>query len=96
MRHATASGTLSVSMKSLGFIGVLTGGRVDPVMIMRKSIRLQGIYVGNRRMFEDMNRAISHHGWKPVIDQTFDFDDAKNAYRAMRSAAHFGKLVIKV
>lgn len=81
---------------SIGLIGVLTGGRVDPVMIMRKSIRLQGIYVGNRRMFEDMNRAIGHHGWKPVIDQTFDFDEAKDAYRAMRAAAHFGKLVIEI
>lgn len=81
---------------SIGLIGVLTSGRIDPVMIMRKSIRLQGIYVGNRRMFEDMNRAIGHHGWKPVIDQTFDFEDAKDAYRAMRAAAHFGKLVIEV
>ncbi|MDX1513459.1 MAG: NAD(P)-dependent alcohol dehydrogenase, partial [Gammaproteobacteria bacterium] len=61
---------------SIGLIGVLTGGRVDPVMVMRKSIRLQGIYVGNRRMFEDMNRAVAHHGWKPVIDRTFEFEDA--------------------
>ncbi|HEY5701031.1 MAG TPA: NAD(P)-dependent alcohol dehydrogenase [Gammaproteobacteria bacterium] len=81
---------------SIGLIGVLTGGRIDPVMVMRKSIRIQGIYVGNRRMFDDMNRAISHHGWKPVIDQTFDFAHAKDAYHAMRAAAHFGKLVIEV
>ena len=75
-------------------IGVLTGGRVDPAAIMRKSIRLQGIYVGPRRMFEDMNRAIAHHRLKPVIHRTFPFDDAPAAFHAMAEAGHFGKLVV--
>ncbi len=81
---------------SIGLIGVLAGGTVNPTAIMRKSIRLQGVYVGSRRMFEDMNRAIAHHGTRPVIDRTFDFDDARAAYRAMRAAGHFGKLVVRV
>lgn len=75
-------------------IGVLTGGRIDPAAIMRKSIRLQGIYVGPRRMFEDMNRAIVYHGLKPVIDRTFAFDEAPAAFHAMEAAGHFGKLVV--
>ena len=65
-------------------------------MIMRKSIRLQGIYVGSRRMFEEMNTAISQHALKPVISDTFAFGDARDAFHAMRAAGHFGKLVVKI
>lgn len=75
-------------------IGVLTGGEVNPVMVMRKSIRLQGLYVGPRRVFRDMNRAIEQHALRPVIHETFPFDRAPDAYRAMAAAGHFGKLVI--
>lgn len=81
---------------SIGLIGVLTQGELNPTLIMRKSIRLQGIYVGSRRMFEDMNRAIAQHRLKPVIHRSFAFDDAREAYRSMRAAQHFGKLVIEI
>ena len=79
---------------SIGLIGVLTGGQINPMPILRKSIRLHGIYVGNRRMFEDMNRAITLHEWLPVIDRTYGFEDARQAYHEMRAARHFGKLAI--
>jgi NADPH:quinone reductase-like Zn-dependent oxidoreductase len=82
----------------IGLIGVLTGmsGATNPTSIMRKSITVRGIYVGSRAMFGDMNRAIEAHNLKPMIDQTFDFKDARSAYHAMRGAGHFGKLVIKM
>ena len=80
---------------SIGLIGVLTGGELNPTLIMRKSIRLQGIYVGSRRMFEDMSRAIAQHGLRPVIHRRYPFEEAREAYRAMRGAQHFGKLVIE-
>jgi len=80
----------------IALIGVLTGGEMNPVMIMRKSIRLQGIYVGSRAMFERMNRAIAQARLRPVIDRRFAFEDARDAYHAMRAAGHFGKLVIDV
>jgi NADPH:quinone reductase-like Zn-dependent oxidoreductase len=47
-------------------------------------------------MFEDMNSAFALNKIHPVIDRTFDFDDARSAYHAMRAAGHFGKLVVKV
>jgi len=75
-------------------IGVLTGGEINPSMVMRKSIRLQGIYVGSRRMFRDMNRAIAQHELQPVIHDRFPFDEAPQAFHAMARAGHFGKLVI--
>ena len=81
---------------SIGLIGVLTGGSFNPTSVMRKSIRLQGIYVGSRRMFEDMNRAMEQHEIKPVIDRVYEMEDARDAYHAMRAAGHFGKLVVTV
>jgi NADPH:quinone reductase-like Zn-dependent oxidoreductase len=83
---------------TVALIGILTGaaGQVVPTDIMRKSLTVRGIYVGPRRMFDEMNRAVAAHGLRPVIDRRFAFDDAREAYRTMRSARHFGKLVIEV
>lgn len=80
----------------IGFIGVLSDAPVNPRPIMAKSITLQGIYVGPRRSFQDMNRAIAASGLRPVIDRTFGFEEAPGAYRAMQAAGHFGKLVIEI
>ena len=95
-------GTVSRSVEAtrvggtVGMIGVLSQGDFNPARVMRKSIHLQGIYVGSRRMFEDMNRAIEHHAIKPVIDQQFAFDAAPAAFHAMQSQQHFGKIVLQV
>ena len=95
------AGTLERSVAStrvagrIALIGVLTGGEMNPVMIMRKSICLQGIYVGSRAMFVRMNRAIGENRLVPVVDKSFTFEDARAAYHAMRAAGHFGKLVIE-
>jgi len=81
---------------TISLIGVLAGGQIDPATFMRRSIKMQGIYVGSRRMFLDMNRAIEAAGMKPVVDQTFAFADARKAYKAMEGAGHFGKIAITV
>ena len=96
------AGTLEKSINAtrvagaVALIGVLTGGTIDPTLVMRRSIRLQGVYVGSRRMFADMNRAIEHHRIEPVIDHALGFDSAPDAYRAMQAAGHFGKIVIRL
>jgi NADPH:quinone reductase-like Zn-dependent oxidoreductase len=96
------AGTLEKSIAAtriagtIGFIGVLAGGQVNPRPIMSKSLTVQGIYVGSRNLFRDMNRAIAAAGLRPVIDRTFAFDEAPQAYRAMQAAGHFGKLVIEI
>ena len=81
---------------SIGVIGTLSQGSVNPLMLMRKGLRVQGIYVGHRRMFEDMNRAIAAHRMRPVIDRVFDFAEAPKAYHHMESRNHFGKIVIRL
>ena len=94
-------GTLAQSIEAvrigghIAMIGVLTQGAANPVPILRKSIRLNGIYVGSRAMFLDMNAAIEAGGLKPVIDRRFAFADAPAAYRCMEAAGHFGKIVIE-
>jgi NADPH:quinone reductase-like Zn-dependent oxidoreductase len=93
-------GTLEKSLNAVrvggtvSLIGTLTSGTVNPMMILRKSIRLQGIYVGSREMFEAMNRAMTVRQIRPVIDRVFSFDQTREAFKYMQSAAHFGKIVI--
>ena len=81
---------------AIGLVGALTGGRIDPASVMRKSIRLQGIYVGNKVMFEDMARAMMAQEMCPVIDSRIAFEDAPAAYHRMQGAGHFGKIVITI
>jgi NADPH:quinone reductase-like Zn-dependent oxidoreductase len=96
------AGTLPRSMKAVRYggtislIGVLTGGgEANPMPLLMRNIRLQGIFVGSREMFEAMNRAIELHRLRPVIDRVFPFSDAADAYRHLASAAHFGKICIR-
>ena len=87
--HATRVGGL------VALIGVLaSGGGLDPMRVLMKSIHLQGIFVGSRRMFEEMNRAITVNRLKPVIDKTFAFAQAREALESMKTGSHFGKIVI--
>jgi NADPH:quinone reductase-like Zn-dependent oxidoreductase len=97
------AGTLGKSLKAvrmggtISLIGVLTGiGQVNPLPILMKSVRVNGIYVGSRAMFEQMNRAIALHQMKPVIDRAFAFAEVPAALRHMESAAHLGKIVVRV
>ena len=81
---------------TISLIGVLTGERaeVHTATILRKSVRVQGIYVGSREMFEAMNRAIALKQIRPVIHRRFSFEDAPNALRYLESGVHFGKVCI--
>jgi NADPH:quinone reductase-like Zn-dependent oxidoreductase len=81
----------------VALIGALTGAAgFSPTTVFMKSIRLHGIFTGSRRMFEDMNRAISANKLKPVIDRVFEFGEAREALRYMESGSHFGKIVVRV
>lgn len=80
---------------AIGVIGLLSGmSTLDPMPILRRNLRLQGIYVGSTQMFEAMNRAIETAQLKPVIDKVFPLAEAKAAYRHLKSQNHFGKIVI--
>ncbi len=97
-------GTLARSIQAarvggfIAVIGILTGvaGQINPTPIMRKSLRVQGIYVGSRAMFQAMNRAIATHRLRPVIDRSFPFEEARAAFHHLRAAGHFGKIVVRM
>ena len=96
------AGTLPKSLNAvrmgggISVIGALAGGSgLDPVRVLMKSVRLQGIFVGSREMFENMNRAVALNALKPVIDQIFPFEKAREALEYMESGSHFGKIVLK-
>jgi NADPH:quinone reductase-like Zn-dependent oxidoreductase len=90
LRAVRTQGTISV-------IGALSGreGGISPAPVLMNSIRMQGIYVGSRAMFEHLLRAIELHRVKPVIDRTFPFADLKAALLYMESKQHFGKICLK-
>lgn len=97
------SDTLPRSLKAvrmqgaISVIGVLSGAEpnVSPRDILMNSVRVQGIYVGSRAMFERMNRAIELHSLKPVIDRVFPWTELKQALLYMERQQHFGKICLK-
>jgi NADPH:quinone reductase-like Zn-dependent oxidoreductase len=98
------AGTLARSMRSLArsgkiaLIGFLAGrdGDTNPTSLMMTGGSLHGIFVGDREMFEEMNRALIVNRIKPVVDRVFPFDEAPAAYRYQASRAFVGKIVIGV
>lgn len=97
------AGTLQKSINAvkmgghIAVIGVLSGkGDFNPISILMKAVKLQGIFVGSREMFEAMNNCIAENNLQPVVDKVFEFSQAREALKTMESASHFGKIVVKV
>jgi NADPH:quinone reductase-like Zn-dependent oxidoreductase len=98
------AGTLGQSLKAvrpggeISIIGVLAGAvtELNLTSVLMRGLRLQGVLVGSREHFEDMNRALAHHRLRPVLDRTFDFADAPAAFRHLATGRHFGKVVVRV
>ena len=98
------AGTLPLSLRAvrlgghISLIGVLTGGagEVNPLPVLMKNVRLQGIFVGSRDIFEAMNRAIALHRLRPVVDRTVAFTEIRAALAHLESGAHFGKVCLRV
>ena len=98
------AGTLGKSLSAvrmgghIALIGALSGaGEINPISIFMKLVKLQGIFVGSRQMFEQMNLMLcQHHHLKPVIDRVFEFEEVGAALRHMEAAAHFGKIVVRI
>jgi NADPH:quinone reductase-like Zn-dependent oxidoreductase len=91
-------GTIAKSLKALAVGGYvcLIGASLSPSG--RRSIPYCSAAAlrGDQRRadFEAMNRAIAPHRLRPVIDRTFPFAAAKEAYRRFESRGHFGKVVV--
>jgi NADPH:quinone reductase-like Zn-dependent oxidoreductase len=98
-------GTLPRSLRAvrhggtIAQVGVLAGAedltsfQIAP--ILHKQIKIQGIYVGSRQDFEDLDRAISLAILRPV-GENFHWSQAREALARMEEGSHFGKLVLTV
>lgn len=89
LRAVCPGGTLSM-------IGVLSGLNIKASLgpIVARQVRLQGVTVGHRDGFEAMMRAMQQHRVRPVLGETFAFEDLKDAVTHLRRGGHFGKTLI--
>ena len=100
----TAGGTLPQALAAAafgGFVGVIGfvggyGATIDMRQLIGPMVRVQGIAVGSRTRFEAMNRAIAAHGVRPIVDQVFPLDRARDAFALMERGGHFGKIGVTI
>jgi NADPH:quinone reductase-like Zn-dependent oxidoreductase len=98
------AGSLPKSLRAVrvggqvSLVGNLAGldAQVNLALIFMQGVRLQGVFVGSRETFEAMNRAITLHRLRPVVDCVFSFEEARAALEHLASQQHFGKVVIRV
>jgi len=96
-------GTIAKSLKALAVSGHVSligaslspsGTMLDPLLRTGRGNTVGAISIGSRADFDAMNRAIALHRLHPVIDRTFPFAEAKEAYRHFQGRGHCGKVVI--
>lgn len=97
------AGTLARSINAVrvgghvALVGALTeAAAFSPINIFMKAVRVQGIFVGSKKMFVDMNRAITAAKLRPVIDRIFEFENFQEALAHLESGTHFGKIVVRI
>jgi NADPH:quinone reductase-like Zn-dependent oxidoreductase len=100
--HVVETGSLDTLPRSLAacaanaelaLVAALGAGTLD-ASGFRGLTTIRRVFVGSRASFEAMNRAITQHALRPVIDHVFAFRDAKAAYIHFEAKRHAGKVVI--
>lgn len=96
------AGTLGKSMMSvkpfgtIALIGVLAGGESNLSLypILMQGVKVQGIIVGSRTDFQNMNQLVEAKKIKPVVDKVFGWSEVPEAFQYLSAGKHFGKVVI--
>ncbi|WP_331722885.1 NAD(P)-dependent alcohol dehydrogenase [Nocardia sp. NBC_00511] len=81
----------------VAFVGFLAEESIDPVdvkTLFYSSATVRVVATGNRAQFEAMNSAIAQGVLRPVVAQTFSFDQAVEAFSYYEAEAPFGKVAI--
>ncbi len=98
------AGTLEESIKAvklfgnIHLIGILGGTTpsLNLLPIVMGQVKIQGIVIGPRKSFLEMNRAIEENQMRPIIDKIFALGETRQAIEYLRDGKHFGKVVIKI
>ncbi|KAI0548909.1 hypothetical protein F4679DRAFT_573888 [Xylaria curta] len=101
--------TLTKSFRCVAFGGLISafgyrsgkedaaGDRVNTnVLALSRNVTLKGILNGPKDRFEEALRLYEKEQIQPVIDRTFEFEQADEALKYLFSGSHFGKVVVKV
>jgi NADPH:quinone reductase-like Zn-dependent oxidoreductase len=91
LRAVRTSGTVVL-------IGVLASGKAELQLgsAVTREIRLRGIAVGSRAMFEDMMRAIALHQLKPTLQVSkHSFEGAAEVIQSLTKGGHYGKICMR-
>jgi NADPH:quinone reductase-like Zn-dependent oxidoreductase len=98
--QATLSQSIAAAAANgrIAIIGALAGaatqGMANFGTLIGKNLTLKGIAAGSRAMLADLVAAADANGLEPVIDATFPFEQAAEAYARLESAKHVGKVMI--
>jgi NADPH:quinone reductase-like Zn-dependent oxidoreductase len=82
----------------VSLIGGLTGfgGDIPFNVLFDRDASATGFHVGSRADFEEMNRFISGHRIRPIVDRVFDFEDAPAAFDFYVNGDFMGKVVVRL
>lgn len=79
-------------------IGNVTGNEARlflPAVLVRQ-LTLRAVTVGHRQGLAALVRALAAHRLHPVVAETFAFEDAPNAFRALEAQGGFGNICIRI
>ncbi|MBV9512325.1 MAG: NAD(P)-dependent alcohol dehydrogenase [Caulobacteraceae bacterium] len=97
-------GTLPRSMACIAPLGEIAfvgmqddpGGQVSPIPLIGRCASIRGIAVGSVADLATLLAEVAAGRLAPVIDQTFAFEAAADAYRRLQGRQHVGKVLISV
>lgn len=95
LARSVAATRLGGTLAVIGGLGGF-GAELGPMPLIGGAKRLEGILVGSRAMLEELSRFVGLTGLRPVVDRVFPFAEAREAFRHLEAAGHFGKVVIAV
>lgn len=80
----------------IAVIGIVSGvaSQIDLRRVLMRGVRLQGVFVGSRRMHEALSDAVEAVALKPVIDRMWSWSEAHAAFACLASGEPFGKVVL--
>jgi NADPH:quinone reductase-like Zn-dependent oxidoreductase len=78
----------------LALVGLITGWPSAAAGLFASGVDITPIKVGSREDFELLNRAVTFHKLRPVIDSRYSFERLPDALHRLKSGKHMGKIVI--